>query len=384
MQIFPKEILDNTTEVFRFKHSTSSKIIYSILLLGIIIIISLLPIINVDVYTSARGILKPNKNRVPINVINTGQVTLYNIENNKAVNKGDTLLIINDAILDQKLELSKYQINQLKEFEEDLNLLVTGNGISLNNIKSAKYQKEFIEFQQKQLELKTRLSIKQKDYNRNKILVEKGVIAQSEFDNIEFEYELAKNNIYQYKKQQQNTWQANLTEAENQLESLLSDKNQIIQNKSQYIVTAPLSGTLLNTTQLEVGSYISIGAKIAEISPATEMIAECFISPADIGFINDKDKVSFQVDAFNYNQWGLVEGKIKEIGNDIEVINDNPVFKIVCEVDQDYLELKNGFQGKLKKGMTLNAQFLLTKRTLFDLLYDKVDDWLNPSQVKIY
>lgn len=379
MQIFPKEILDNTTEVFRFKHSTSSKIIYTVLLLSIILIIVLLPIIKVDVYTSARGILKPIKNRVPINVINAGQVTLYNIENNKTVNKGDTLLIINDAILDQKLEFSAYQINQLEEFEKDLKLLVTKSGLSISNIKSPKYQKEYIEYQQKQSELKTRLLIKQKDYDRNKILVEKGVIAQSEFDNIEFEYQLAKNNIYQYKKQQQNTWQANLTETKNKIESLLSDKNQIIQNKSQYIVTAPISGTLLNTTQLEIGSYINIGTSIAEISPATEMIAECFISPADIGFINKENKVSFQVDAFNYNQWGLVQGEIKEIGNDIEVINDSPVFKVICRVNQDYLELKNGFQGKLKKGMTLNAQFLLTERTLFDLLYDKVDDWLNPS-----
>ena len=35
-----------------------------------------------------------------------------------------------------------------------------------------------------------------------------------------------------------------------------------------------------------------------------------------------------------------------------------------------------------EKGMTLNARFLLTERTLFDLLYDKVDDWLNPSNKK--
>lgn len=380
MQIFPKEILDNTTEVFRFKHSAKSKIIYTVLLFSIILIISLLPIIKVDVYTSARGILKPNKNRVPINLINSGQVTLYNIENNKKVYKGDTLLVINDAILDQKLELSKYQLNQLEEFERDLNLLIVKNSLSISDIISPKYQKEYIEYNQKLSELRTRLSIKAKDYDRNKILVNKEVIAQSEFENIEFEYQLAKNNIYQLKIQQQNTWQANLTETKNKIENLLSDKNQIIQNKSQYIVIAPITGTLLNTIQLEVGSYINGGASIAEISPATEMVAECFISPMDIGFIRKENKVLFQVDAFNYNQWGFAEGEIKKIGNDIEVINDNPVFKVVCQIDKDYLELKNGFRGKLKKGMTLNAQFLLTRRTLFDLLYDKVDDWLNPSR----
>src|SRR5690606_19742727 len=167
MQIFPKEILDNTTEVLRFRHSTNSKIIYAVLLLSIMVFIILLPIIKVDVYTSARGILKPDKNRVPINVINSGQVTLYNIENNKKVIKGDTLLVINDAILDEKLEFSKYQINQLEEFKEDLKSLIAKNDIHLSEVKSPKYQKEYIEYQQKQSELRTRLAIKQKDYDRN-------------------------------------------------------------------------------------------------------------------------------------------------------------------------------------------------------------------------
>jgi len=29
--------------------------------------------------------------------------------------------------------------------------------------------------------------------------------------------------------------------------------------------------------------------------------------------------------------------------------------------------------------MTFNARFKLTERTLFELLYDKIDNWLNPS-----
>src|SRR5690606_41418228 len=109
------------------------------------------------------------------------------------------------------------------KFNKDLKALGDKNSINLSDIKTPKYQKEYIEYQQKQSELRTRLSIKQKDYDRNKIVVKKGVISQSEFETIEFEYQLAKNNIYQYKKQQQNTWQASLTETKNQLKSLLSE-----------------------------------------------------------------------------------------------------------------------------------------------------------------
>lgn len=73
-QIFPKEIIDSTVDVHQFKHTTKSKIIYSIILLSILIILVLLPFIKVDIYTSARGIIKPDKERLSITSLNSGKV----------------------------------------------------------------------------------------------------------------------------------------------------------------------------------------------------------------------------------------------------------------------------------------------------------------------
>lgn len=30
--------------------------------------------------------------------------------------------------------------------------------------------------------------------------------------------------------------------------------------------------------------------------------------------------------------------------------------------------------------MTVNTHFMITRRSLFDLLYQKMDDWVNPKQ----
>jgi HlyD family secretion protein len=89
--------------------------------------------------------------------------------------------------------------------------------------------------------------------------------------------------------------------------------------------------------------------------------------------------VRFQVNAFNYNQWGLAYGKITALPNDIQIVDGKPVFKVKCSLDLEYLELKNGYKGYLKKGMTLQAHFIVTQRTLWQLLYDKIDDWMNPN-----
>lgn len=132
---------------------------------------------------------------------------------------------------------------------------------------------------------------------------------------------------------------------------------------------------------LEQGSFVPQGTRIAEISPSTDLIAECYINPTDIELIDPNKKVIFQIDAYNYNQWGLADGKIIEISKDVEILKDQPVFKIRCHINQKHLELKNGVIGQIKKGMTVNARFLLAERSLYQLLYDNVDDWLNPGNV---
>ena len=90
--------------------------------------------------------------------------------------------------------------------------------------------------------------------------------------------------------------------------------------------------------------------------------------------------VHLQIDAYNYNQWGLASGKVIEISNDILIMNDQPIFKVKCSLDQSFLSLKNGYKGNLKKGMTSQVRFIVTKRSLYQLLYDKMDDWINPTQ----
>ncbi|MBN2806811.1 MAG: HlyD family efflux transporter periplasmic adaptor subunit, partial [Prolixibacteraceae bacterium] len=108
---------------------------------------------------------------------------------------------------------------------------------------------------------------------------------------------------------------------------------------------------------------------------------ECYVSPSDIGFFHKGMKVNFQIDAYHYNQWGTATGTVNEISGDIVTINNQPVFKVRCTLKTNYLQIKNGYKGELKKGMTLTGRFMLTERTLAQLLFDKVDNWLNPKLV---
>jgi HlyD family secretion protein len=382
-QVFPKEILESTAEVHQFKHSNKSKSIYLIILLILIGAFAALPFLKVDVVATARGIIKPNKERVDISLINSGQVLLSNLANNKKVAKGDTLLILNDKGIDQKLNLSAFQTRETLSYINDLSLLLNQKTVRLSELSSPGYQKDYLQYDQKLRELQIRVQKIKRDFERYKLLYEKGVIARAEYDNYKFEFDLALSEIVQHRKQQQNSWQADLSQYNNTLKELLSSKEQLVESKNRFVITAPVSGTLFSINQLEAGSFITAGTVLAQISPDTDLLVECYISPAEIGLIREQNPANFQIDAYNYNQWGLASGRVIEIGKDVEFLEDKSIFKVRCSLDQKFLVLKNGFKGNLKKGMTLNANFKLSRRTLFELLYDKMDDWLNPTNHSI-
>lgn len=98
-----------------------------------------------------------------------------------------------------------------------------------------------------------------------------------------------------------------------------------------------------------------------------------------MGLLKNNQPVKFQVDAFDYNYFGIITGRIARIDDDYTLIENKPVFKVRCLLDETQLHLKNGFTGHLKKGLTLQARFMVTRRSAWQLLFDKVNNWLNPA-----
>ena len=146
------------------------------------------------------------------------------------------------------------------------------------------------------------------------------------------------------------------------------------------VVISPLTGSVQGLTGIYPGSVVFANQDLAQISPESALLVEAYVSPANIGLLRNGMKVRILVDAFNYNQWGFGEGTVIDISNDIHIINNRPAFEVRCSLDKNYLKLKNGHKGELRKGMSLQARFVVTERTLWQLLYDKVDDWVNPGR----
>ncbi len=375
-QLFPPEIIQNSAENFYFRQQTSSRLIYLILLLILIIILLLLPIITVDITSQNNGIIR---SRYDDNILQSavyGEVIHANIYEDMAVRQEDTIIVISTQKTDEQINYYKLQVKEESIYLNDLALLLKSDSSPLA---STLFRQESVGFKGKLEEQKVKMSKVDKEFFLAGTLYEKKVIPKMEYEEKKnnHDYEITYyNNICE---QQKLIWQTRFSELRLKIAGLRSNIAQLQREKKQYIITAPVSGTITAYSGIREGNFVVPNQQIARISPDDELLVECYVSPSNIGLIHLDMDVRFQFHSFNYNQWGIGSGTVAEISNNTVIINEHAFFKVRCSLDQTYLSLKNGYKGYLKKGMTLTGRFMITKRSLFQLLYDKTDNWLNPK-----
>lgn len=121
-----------------------------------------------------------------------------------------------------------------------------------------------------------------------------------------------------------------------------------------------------------------LGQQLIDLIPNSELCVECNVFSKDLGLLRVGLPCNIQVDAYNYNQWGMLKGMLVEIADNPTVTYQGVFYKVYSSLDKDYLELKNGHRGYLKRGMNVNCRFIVNNRRIIDLLYDNVENWINP------
>ncbi|WP_283670493.1 HlyD family efflux transporter periplasmic adaptor subunit [Candidatus Ornithobacterium hominis] len=252
---------------------------------------------------------------------------------------------------------------------------------NFTGLQTGQYQREVGAMQERIAQIQTELSLAKKDLDRATLLLNQGVTPRAEYDKVFYHYQGLQRQFSTIIEQNIAQWQTQKREVERQLRTLGTEIQRLDQEQKNYVIIAQSSGRLVNFRGIQKGSFLSQGQTLGEISPEQNLTIECSVSPKDIGFIHKGQKVKFQVDTFNYNQWGLLEGEVLDIDQNITTNQQTgeAFFRVRCVMDKNYLQLKNGYKGNISKGMTLTGRFHLTDRTLWQLLFDRVDDWFNPN-----
>ena len=377
--LLPNEWIENSIETYIYQHTTKSQVIYWVVLLAITATLVALPFIYVDISVQGSGVVRPIAEKAEITSSVTEIVDSVFVREGEQVKKGDVILRFKTANSDYKIS---YQISRLNDCSAQLmDLAYLAKGEKPNTFSSPVRQHEYIYFIRKKQELETASAQAEKEYMRNKTLFEKKVISEEEYDGYYFKLQNQRNELASLMQSQLSTWQADKNTYQNTYNEMNSSLKQEVKDKDMYIVRSPVAGTVDQFSGVYRGSSIQAGQTLAVISPDSTLCLEVYVTPRNIGFMSVGMPVKMQVESFNYNEWGTIPGKVKEISSDFLTDSQgNSFYKVKCEIERDYLQLKNGRVGKLKKGMTVSAHFMVSRRSLFDLLYQKMDDWVNPRQ----
>lgn len=384
--IFPKEVIENTAEYHFHSHNSNTKIIYQVLLVTLVISFIAMFLISVDVNVKSTGLFRPLAERNEIKPLIAGRIDSLFIKENMHVKAGQVLLTIKKENIESQDALNQFQQNDVEDQLFDLSLLI--NAYKRNDwskklpLKSGVYGQQYNLFMQRVTEAKARYQLALKNFERYAYLYKRKAVSAVEYDEVKLKKDNVFNELSLIGEEQGSKWQADLNGLNIQSQQLGTKDKQYDEEKKFYTIKSPLTGTVQELKGIQPGSSISANEILGEISPDSGLIAETYVAPKDIGLLKVGTRARFQIDAYNYNQWGMATGKIISISSDIFMQNGaQPFFKVRCQLDKNTLRLKNGYIGKIKKGMTLQARFFVTRRTLFQLLYDKADDWLNPNVI---
>ncbi|WP_017651511.1 HlyD family efflux transporter periplasmic adaptor subunit [Fortiea contorta] len=175
--------------------------------------------------------------------------------------------------------------------------------------------------------------------------------------------------------------QEQLKELQTQISTLQSEitqtRSQITSVKlqlQQRIVRAPIDGIIFELPVTKPGAVVQSGQRIAQIAPKNaSFILKAEIPSQDSGFLKVGMPVKIKFDAYPFQEYGIVSGKVIWVSPDSKVsqtpqgsINN---FELEIALDQQYVENGNK-RIALTAGQTANAEVIVRQRRVIDFILD--------------
>ncbi len=351
---------------------------------------------------TVHGYLLPDKGIVKTYATQAGTIAKVYVREGDEVKEGQPLI----TILSERSMQGGSDIDtlQLQEIEATLahQLDRIKNDTSLETTQLAQLQSQ-IEGLKKELgQIEQNLSTQQ---DRVKILESRVEAAKKLYDNknmSHLEYQKYVEELFTQKQRYQELLslkagkQNSLTQAKSELEQLpIKAKSNIheIENKISELkqrqaeikgrrgieLRAPISGTVTAVQAREGQVANNNNTPLLAIIPKDAVMqVELFVPSRAIGFITQGQTVRIRFDAFPYQRFGIYEGQVAVISKHVLLPQElpipfpdlkEPVYRITVNLKKQYV-MAYGKQFPLQAGMSLDADIILEKQTLFRWILD--------------
>lgn len=151
-------------------------------------------------------------------------------------------------------------------------------------------------------------------------------------------------------------------------------KNKLIEIKS------PVDGAVHRLDIHTVGAVVREAQALMEVVPeGTPMEIEAWMENKDVGFVYPGMPVEVKVDAFNFQKFGTIKGKVREISPDaIEDKERGQLYRVMVSVDEAKLHMDNK-DLPIYPGMAVSAEIKTRKKRIIDFFLEPFQTYKNEA-----
>ncbi|MDP5252589.1 MULTISPECIES: HlyD family type I secretion periplasmic adaptor subunit [unclassified Vibrio] len=273
------------------------------------------------------------------------------------------------------------------EYLQDLSNL--SNQLSVLRQQITQKQQDLIEVKARIRNLQSTFDLTQKEYNLTKPLADEGVVPEVELLKLqrqlnESRKELTSSQLkvplleaavreaalarvdaaLKFRTEQQQK----LNQAQDELSSLTESTVGLQDRVKRTVITSPVTGTISKLNINTIGGVIQPGKDIVEIVPTEDsLLVEARISPKDIAFLHPNLRAIVKFTAYDFTQFGGLQGELEHISADTSQDEDGNSFYIV-RIRTDKSGFGNEQELPIIPGMTASVDILTGKRTVLEYL----------------
>ena len=151
-------------------------------------------------------------------------------------------------------------------------------------------------------------------------------------------------------------------------------KNKLIEIKS------PVDGAVHKLDIHTVGAVVQEAQGLMQVVPeGTPMEVEAWMENKDIGFVRTDMPVEIKVDTFNFQKFGTIKGKVREVSPDsIEDKDRGPLYRVMVSLEEEKLHMDNK-DLQIYPGMTVSAEIKTRKKRIIDFFLEPFQTYKNEA-----
>ena len=364
---------------------------------------------KVDIVVSARGKVIPDGEIKIIQPLETGVVKEIHVKEGDFVKQGQTLIEIDTSTTQPQLQSLQANLDYINTERQRLKGEIVQNAensYTQNELAKSAYAdlqnqlasknheikrlREDIANYQKQLTLNLDKERRMRDVED---IISRNDLDKVHAENMDYRGRIASLNeqIRSIQKDadyiRTNFRTQNLTQLadrDKQANELEANIKEIEFKKQQQNIISPVDGYVNTMLVHTIGGVVTPAEKVISIVPADSPLSiKVSVLNKDIGFVKEGMPVQVKIDTFDFQKYGMIEGKVKKVSKDsVEDEKQGLIYDVFITPVTKTLRV-DGIDQPISTGMGLSAEIKTGKRRIIEFfIYPIIKYWSEAVSIK--